>query len=389
MNLKLKSFFHLNASVILPFLGLKLKPIKTFKHVPLLSLLALLSGCSHSKDSHHSNKYIPTEVGVEAYLIPPQRSSKIIDSIGEFTSLQSTSLTSETMGVVSFLDIPEGKEVKAGHIIAKIEDSTPLAELNTEKAKFQNAETNFKRMKGLFEEGAISKKAFDDSQEIFETSKAQLERAESVESKSIITAPFNGVLSLKKVSLGSFVDPGDEIVKITQTNPLNLVFSIPEKYLSEIKSGQLISFYPSSQEGKENKKQSRITAIDPYIDDETRAIKIQSEVSNPNRNFLPGGFAKVELEVKSNINAVLIPEEAVINESSGKTVYLITTQNNALPKKVTIGKWENGFVEITSGLMTGDRVITLGHQKVFPGVMVIASDYVPIRNTFLEHGHPE
>lgn len=332
---------------------------------------------------------MPSEVGVEAYLIPPQKSSKTIDSVGEFTSLQSTSLTSEIMGVVSFLDIPEGKEVKAGHIIAKIEDSTPVAELKAEKARFENAEANFKRMKGLHEEGAISKKAFDDSEEIYETAKAQLERAESVESKNTITAPFNGVLSLKKVSLGSFVDPGDEIVRITQINPLNLIFSIPEKYLAELKLGQTINFYPSSQEGKENKKQSRITAIDPYIDTETRAIKIQSEVNNANKSFLPGGFAKVELEVQSNEKAVLIPEEAIINESSGKTVYLITSQNNALPKKVTVGRWEDGFVEVTSGLMTGDRVITLGHQKVFPGVMVITSDYVPIKNTFLEHGHPE
>lgn len=351
--------------------------------------LLILSGCSSSgHGSHHSNKYMPSEVGVEAYLIPPQKKSKIIDTIGEISSPQSTSLTSEIMGVISFLDIPEGKEVSVGHIIAKIEDSTPAAEVKAQKARFENAETNYKRMEGLYKEGAISKKAFDDVQETYEIAKADMERAESIKSKNIITAPFNGVLSLKKVSLGSFVDPGDEIVRITQTSPLNLIFSVPEKYLLELKPGQTINFYPSS-DGEGNKMQTRITAIDPYIDTETRSIKIQAEVNNKSKNLLPGGFAKVELEVKNNASTVLIPEEAVINEGSGKTVYLITSQGNALPKKVTVANWSDGFAEISSGLMAGDKVITSGHQKVFPGVMVAASDYVPIKNTFLEHGHPE
>jgi len=354
--------------------------------LPFLMCIIFLTGCSSHYEGGHGHG--PQEFGVEAYLIKAQNSSKTIDTIGEFISPQSTILSTEIMGTVSYLDIPEGREVKKGFILAKIEDSTSVAEVKTEKAKLKNAQEDFKRLEGLYKEGAISKQAYDDSLENYETAKAQVERAESIESKNIITAPFQGIVSLKKVSIGSFVDSGDEIVRITRINPLNLVFSIPEKYFNELRLGQAINFYPSSSENIGIKK-ARITAIDPYIDSDTRSIKIQAEVNNSNQDILPGGFAKVELQVRNNANSILIPEEAIINEGSGKSVYVITSQNNALPKKVTLGKWEDGLVGITSGLMVGEKVITSGHQKVFPGVMVISSDYVPIKNTFIEHGHPE
>jgi membrane fusion protein (multidrug efflux system) len=355
--------------------------------LPFLICIMFLTGCSSHREGGHGHG--PLEIGVETYLIKAQNSSKTIDTIGEFISPQSTILSTEIMGTVSYLDIPEGREVEKGHIIAKIEDSVSVAELKAEKAKLENSKENFKRMEGLYKEGAISRQAYDDSLEDYETAKAQTERAESIELKNIITSPFQGILSLKKVSLGAFVDPGDEIVRVTQISPLNLVFSIPEKYLQELKLNQTVNFYPSSSDKKDNVKKARITAIDPYIDADTRAIKIQAEVNNSSQDILPGGFAKVKLEVKNNGNSILIPEEAIINEGSGKSVYVVTSQNNALPKKVTLGKWEDGLVEITNGLMIGEKVITSGHQKVFPGAMVISSDYVPIKNTFIEHGHPE
>ncbi len=351
----------------------------------------LCSSCSLNNQSTHGKgkPSMPSEIGVEAYTITPQKALKTISCTGEFISPQSTVLTSEIMGVISFLDIPEGKEVKSGYVIAKIEDSVSIAELNAEEAKSENAEEDYKRIKNLYNEGAISKQLYDNAFEDYKISKAQLERAKSIQSKNIIKAPFNGILSLKKISLGSYVNPGDEIVRITQISPLNLTFSIPEKYLHELDIGQKINFTISTSDNANKKMTTSITAIDPNIDGTTRTIKAQAQVNNYNLDLLPGGFSNVEIEVNNNVNNVLIPEEAIVNDGQEKIVYVITPLNNALPRKIDVAKWEDGYAEISSGLRVGEKVITSGHQKLFPGVMVIDSDYVPINNIFLEHGHPE
>ena len=345
-------------------------------------IVFLISGCSLIKKPggfFGPREMLPLEV--ETIKIKPENKSKYLKAVGSLESPQTTELTSENMGKIIYLNIPEGKIVSKGNVIARLEDSTLQADVNIAKAKLKNAEEYFNRMKKLKDEGAVSQQTLDNAIERFESIKGEVESTLSKQTKSIIVAPFTGALSLKQVSLGAYIDPGDVVVRISQIDPLNLIFSFPEQYTSEIKVGQNVRFMVSNSEESYSGK---VTVIDPYIDPDTRTVKVKAIVNNSDKVLLPGCFANVFLEVGSIQGAISVPQEALIQEGNVKKIALVTKTKTVKLKEVNVGLWEDNSVLITKGLMTGDIVITSGHQKVQEGSKVIPKPYVPIHNKQLD-----
>lgn len=348
-------------------------------------LLVFISSCNlFQQNSYKESNNLPQEV--EVYKTKKQSKTKTITTVGELKSPQSTEVTSEIKGKIVYLNIPEGKEVYSGHILARIEDSTTIADIKITQAQYNNALEDFNRKKKLKELGAISQQLLDNSIEKLNTSLGELEKAKAVQNKNIIKAPFTGYLSLREVSLGTLIDPGDRIVRISQINPLQIFFTLPENYLSEINLGQKIKFSISS-----DKKiyEAKITTIDPYLDPQTRTAKVQGLVNNNNSKLLPGRFTNVFLETTNNTNTILIPEESLIQEGEYKRVFVVDNKKKVRLQNVEIDRWESGFVEIISGLIPGDIIITSGYQKIKEGSTVITKAYKPIQNDYLEHGHPD
>ena len=309
------------------------------------------------KQQSHVHDMPPSEV--ETITISPSPKTQTIESVGELTSPQTTEVNSENMGKITYLNIPEGKEVFAGHVLAKIDDSTNVAEVKVAKAKLQNARENFKRMQALKNEGAVSQQILDNATEQLQTAEGELERVGSLQNKASIVAPYTGVLSLRKISLGAFIDSGDPVVRISQINPLQIVFSLPEQYIAQVKNDQNVKFTVS---GSPKEYAAKVTVIDPYIDPATRSVQIKAIVPNPKRELLPGRFANVSLEVLSIPDAILIPEEALIQDSDKKQVAVVLPDHTVSLREVTVSKWDKDSVLISEGLMVGDVVITSGHQ---------------------------
>ena len=336
------------------------------------------------KQRNHMNDMPSAEV--ETIKISSAPKIKIIESVGELISPQTTEVTSENMGKIIYLNIPEGKEVSRGHVLARIDNSTTLADIKTAKAKLQNAQGNFKRMQALKNEGAISQQVLDNALEVLQTAEGESEKAESVEMKTAILAPYSGLLSFRKVSLGAFIDSGDPVVRISQADPLHLLFSLPEQYVSQIKIGQNVKFMLGNTSGDLSAK---ITVIDPYIDPNTRSVQIKAVVPNPKRELLPGRFANVSLEVENIKDAILIPEESLIQEGSKKQVAVLSGDNTVAFKEVTVSEWDKDSVLISEGLMDGDVIITSGHQKIHPGSKVTPKEFNSIHNKILDKQIPE
>ena len=235
-------------------------------------------------------------------------------------------------------------------------------------------------MMSLKDEGAISQQALDNSQETLRIAEGEFERVNSIRSMTEIIAPFGGAVSIRQISLGEYIDPGDPIVRISQINPLNLIFNLPEQYVSNIKLNQDIKFKISDS----NKEYiGRIIVIDPYIDPDTRSAKIKAIVQNPNKELLPGRFANVNIELTNHKNEISVPEEALIQEGNKKQVAIISKDNTIILKDVIVSKWSKDLVSISEGLMAGDVVITSGHQKIQSGSKVIQKPYTEIHNQIL------
>ena len=343
----------------------------------------VLAACG-LKPQNHMHAMLPAEV--ETIKISPSSKTKTIESVGELISPQTTEVNSENMGKIVYLNIPEGKEVPRGHVLARIDDSTTRADIKVAKAKLQNATENFKRMQALKNEGAISQQALDNASEVLQTAEGETEKAESVEMKTSIVAPYSGLLSFRKVSLGAFIDSGDPVVRISQVDPLHLVFSLPEKDISQIKVGQNVKFLIN---GSLKNYLAKVAVIDPYVDPNTRFVQVKAIVANPNRELLPGRSANVSLEVLTIPNAILIPEEALIQEGDKKQVALVTGENTVVLKEVTVDEWDKDMVLISDGLMDGDVIITSGHQKIHSGSKVIPKEFKIIHNKILDKQIPK
>ena len=344
-----------------------------------ISLFCFIFTACGLKSQNHMHNIPPAKV--ETIKISPSTKAKIIESTGELISPQTTEVNSENMGKIVYLNIPEGKEVSAGHVLARLDDSTTLADIKVAKAKLQNAQENFKRMQALKNEGAISQQTLDNALEVLQTAEGEVERAQSLETKTLIVAPYTGLLSLRKISLGAFIDSGDPVVRISQIDPLHILFSLPEQYVSQIKVDQNVKFMLSNSS---KEYLAKVIVIDPYIDPSTRSVQIKAIVPNPKRELLPGRFANVSLEVLNVKNAIVIPQEALIQEGTKNQVAVVTLDNTVVLKEVTVSEWDKDTVLISNGLMEGDVIITAGHQKVRPGSKVISKEFNSIHNPNLD-----
>lgn len=357
----------------------KLSTLTTLLFI-FITLLLALTGCTFkhkSKALQHDQEI----VAVEAVKVTPKQRKSKIETQGELQSEETAVITSEVKGKIIYLNIPEGKEVKKGHILAKIEDATQLANIKTKEANFEHAKEKFQRIENLYNEGAVSKQTLDDAKENLKDAEGQLDNVKSEHTKTILYAPFNGVLSLKKASIGTFIDPGDEIVRISKIKPLSLIFTLPEKFISEIKKGGKVNFQVESS--IEKQYQAEITAIDPYIDPQSRKFNVKARILSSDNELLPGRFAKIWLETTHSKDIIYIPEEAIVPEQDKHYVYIVSPKNKALKKEIQIGEYDEKEVEVISGLQSGDIVITSGHQKVQDGTKVSVQVASNIKNKYL------
>ena len=350
----------------------------------LLICALSLNSCSKANkksQNHNHNNSFPVEV--ETYKIEPINKKQFIKSTGELKSPETTIITSEVKGKVAFIDIPEGKEVGTGHILAKIEDSSTLADIKIAEAKLERAKDYYERMKTLKEEGAISEQTLNDALKELKETEGSIDSANSAQDKTVLKAPFNGTLSLRQISLGSFIDAGDEVVRISKTYPLDLLFSLPEEYVSKIKPNGQVQFTLANME--EEKYIAKVTAIDPYIDPATRNIKIKAQVINKSKELLPGRFANIELEIGETKDAIYIPQEAIVPEKDSNFVFIVSPENTTIKKEISIGEQSEGSVQILMGLLKDDIIITSGHQKLQEGSKVSIMQSSAIHNDFLDH----
>jgi membrane fusion protein (multidrug efflux system) len=181
-------------------------------------------------------------------------------------------------------------------------------------------------------------------------------------SKTVVRAPFSGKLGLKNISPGSYVSPASVIAIINQTDRLKLDFTVPEKYIDQIKMGQLVTF---TFEGSSKQLGAKVIATESNITENTRSLTVRAAVMGSDPGLLPGSFAKVMLSFDPDPNALLVPTQAVLPQARGKKVILYKG-GTAIFADVTTGVRDSAKVQIIDGLKAGDTVVVTGLLSVRP-----------------------
>ncbi|MEJ2504672.1 MAG: efflux RND transporter periplasmic adaptor subunit, partial [Ignavibacteriaceae bacterium] len=258
-----------------------------------------------------------------------------------------------------------------GDLLVKINDADLQAQLQSAKSRLELQKDTEYRQKQLLEKEAISQEDYDMTANQLQVNQAEVELIKAQIDKTEIRAPFSGIVGLKNVSEGSFVNNSTIIASLQNINPIKIDFSIPERHSSMVEVGDEINFTIS---GNNKKYIGKVYAIEPKIDPVTRTLQIRALCSNTGREILPGSFASVELVLKKIENAILVPSEALIPDIQGQKVF-VYRNGIATPQQVETGIRTDKTVQLTSGVSEGDTIITSGMLQLRPGAPVKISGF--------------
>ncbi|MSO84563.1 MAG: efflux RND transporter periplasmic adaptor subunit [Rhodospirillales bacterium] len=293
-----------------------------------------------------------------------------VRAVGTLRSDESVIIRPELPGRVVETPFAEGQMVARGALLFRIEDNTLKAELGEAEAAHVLSRQNNVRARELMEKGAGTARARDEAFAKMEMDKARVELARARIATTRIQAPFAGIVGLRKVSVGDYVQPGQDLVNLESIDTVKLDFRIPERYLGVLAVGQKVRADMDAFPGRAFEGQ--VFAIDPQIDAAGHSIAVRATLSNPDRVLRPGLFARVALTVREQAAAVAIPEQAIMPRGDKFFVYRVVGGKAALTP-VEIGRRAGGRVEIARGLKPGEEVVVAGQIKLQDGSPVEAA----------------
>lgn len=287
-----------------------------------------------------------------------------INTVGSLIAGESAAIHAEVSGQVLEVLFEEGKPVKKGDTLIKMDSSLIETEYAKAKAALDVAAATFQRDDKLKSGGFVAGQQWDVSRADYRAAQAAVSNAEILLTKSVIKAPFDGVAGLRSFSPGDYATAGQELTNVVSLDPLKLEFTAPEKDYATVKQGQKIIFLVDAF--PDRKFSGEIYAIDPRINPENRNFTVKATIPNADGQLRPGMYARISIETQTRNDVPMLPEEAIMPQGTDSYVFTING-SKAQRKKITIGERQAGLVEVRAGLKAGDKVITAGLMKLKDG----------------------
>lgn len=288
-------------------------------------------------------------------------------TVGSLQSDESVQISSEIAGRIADISFSEGEHVKAGDILVRLDSVLTQAEVDDVRARFELAEANQQRTSVLAKAGNATQRANDEATATLASARAALALVEARFNKLSIRAPFSGVLGVRKVSVGAYLNPGVAIVNLEKIDDLKVDFKVPEIYLSRVKVGQTVDVTVDALPGRSFT--GTIYAIDPMVDVNGRALNIRARLPNPDLVLRPGLFARIAIKGAGEEMSLFVPEEAIMPRG-GKTFVYQIIDGKAQEVAVQLGTRKAGEVEILQGLKEDAVIVTAGQQRLRGGAPV-------------------
>jgi membrane fusion protein (multidrug efflux system) len=307
---------------------------------------------------------VPAVVVVEAEI----RSFPLAaEALGNARANESVDIRPKITATVTEIHFEEGQAVEAGHVLVKLDNLEQVADLAAARAALVDSEASYQRSAELFRTNVVAKSQLlqDEARKVAD--EAMVSVAESRMAETIVRAPFAGRIGLRRVSLGSLVDPDTVITTLDDTDTIKVDFDLPEIYLSRLALGLTVKARSAAWPDQEF--EGLVTSIDTRVDPVSRTVLVRSVVPNEEGFLRPGMFLTVTL-LKENIEAIMIPERALIPERSAQYILVVDENQIVERREVHIGRRRPGEVEILDGLSAGERVIVDGTQKARQGQTV-------------------
>lgn len=289
-----------------------------------------------------------------------------IESLGTLRANESADLTTSITEIISEIRFQDGERVSAGQVLVALTNREQLAELAAAEANLDEAERQFNRVQDLAGRGQESRAILDQRQRELDTAKAQLQGVEARLSDRLIVAPFDGVLGLRNVSVGSLLTPGTVVTTILDDSVMKVDFSVPELFLSLLEPGLQVTARSSAF--ADDVFKGEVTSLSNQVDPVTRSVRVRAEIPNEGLLLRPGMLMNVTLKARER-QALTVPEEAILSRGRDHYVFVIEDGDEVKVKRreVRLGQRYPGAVEIRSGLAEGEGVVIHGGFRLSDG----------------------
>lgn len=350
---------------------------KEYIIVLLLVMILLHPGCKKNEGKISEERIMNVKVStVEKKSFRP-----FVGTIGTLKPYEEVVVSSEVDGIAKNIRVDEGTAVSKGLLLADINETDYLFEAKRSEAALRQAEATlantkleYERKSSLYKEELVTKQQFDDISARLAVSDGDLERARAglglareKLAKTKIYSPLRGFVKEKKVTAGDYVRNGTPLLWIIQSDPIKLSFTVPEKEVGKLKTGQDVVFRVDSFPDREFK--GRVRSIYPSLDEKTRTLQVEALAPNPDNRLKPGLFAKVTLYTGQAREMVVVPVTAILYDNAKIKVF-VAEGNVAKEKEVIMGNKFGEYVEIAEGLKPGDTIVVAGQNNLSEGVKI-------------------
>lgn len=308
-------------------------------------------------------------IGVEVQEAAVGTARRQIKVTGVLKGKEDVVIRSEIPGKIKEIRFTEGTIVKKGQELIIFEDDAYKANYTKAKAEYDMAKATANTAKRLLENSAGTRKEYEDAVARMNAAKAHMEITEYELSKTVIRAPFSGLIGIMKDAVGNTVQQYAELVSVVDTRDIIVNFKVPVVHIASISVGQFVDVLVESH--KDCVFCGAVEAIDAIVDEKANTITMKAVIPNDEGKLRHGMFATVVLTVGEKADSIIISDDAIIKDGVYNYVWVVNEKIGvANARKVVLGNADKDGVEVVSGLSQGELVVTSGYSKLFPGASV-------------------
>lgn len=326
----------------------------------------------------------PPTVPVRYTPVRQHQVRRTVQLTGSVESRRISVVASEVEGVVEALEAREGDRVQRGQSLVRLRRTNLQLRMQAVRGQLKEAEarqslaqTSMERTRGLFEEQIISRQQLDDAISEFEAWQGRVEqlqaevaRLEDDLSRTTVRAPFAGIVVRELIAVGEWLAAGGGVVELLDFEDLEVTVEAPEGSFSGLQAGGAAHVVIASVNNLE--VEGRVRAIVPRADDQARTFPVKISIANPDGKIAVGMLARVHLPVGVPENALIVPKDAIVEQGDQAVVFRIGEQGTVERVNVETGSAAGAWIAVTGDLAAGDRIVTRGNERIFPGQAVEA-----------------
>ena len=337
-----------------------------FRTMSVAAAVVLAVSCGNSKGNKAEVAVVETDPTVAVTQVSVREVPQEETYTSTIQAYVKNNIAPQTAGRISRILVDVGDNVKKGQVVAEM-DQTQLAQI---ELQLKNNETEYNRLKELYEVGGLSKSDLDAIEMAYNVSKTQYN---NLKENATLVSPINGVITARNYDAGDMYAMSAPIYTVEQIVPVKLLVGISETDYTKVKKGDSVEITADALPGQTFN--GKVRKIYPTVDPATRTFTVEVVIDNGNSVLRPGMFARAKVNFGMN-NSVVIPDVAVVKQqgSGERFVYVLNEDTTVTYQKVVLGRRMGAEYEVLEGLSDGAKVVTGGMIRLKDGIKVIVNE---------------